>query len=79
MSVKHRVRTREEGKTKLVTLTPQQAIRLACVECMGFELVGPRECTSPLCPLFPFRTGRQDKDYHPISETEALRYVYARI
>ena len=36
----------------------EKIIRLNCIECMGFQSSLVRGCTSPLCPLYPFRTGR---------------------
>jgi hypothetical protein len=47
----HTVRTRD-GLTK--KYGRKQAIYLACTECLGWEH-HPSECTSPLCPLYPFR------------------------
>ena len=55
MSVKHEIRARDGG-TETVTLTPLTAIVALCRECLGFE-TDPKDCSSPLCPVFPFRTG----------------------
>jgi hypothetical protein len=35
-------------------LTRARAIKLHCTECMGWEC-HPKECTSPLCALYPYR------------------------
>ena len=51
--VTHTVRTRDFG-TKTLKYGRKQAIYLMCVECQGWEN-HPNDCTSPLCPLFPFR------------------------
>jgi hypothetical protein len=56
MAVKHRVRDSKGGEID-VKLTPIKAIRLQCIECMGFQPSMVNECTSPLCSLFPFRKG----------------------
>ena len=49
----HTVRT-ADGKTKMFKkLSRSLAIKMLCTECMGFG--DPKECTSPLCPVFPFR------------------------
>jgi hypothetical protein len=61
MGVKHTVRKDGEGKTRVVNLTPLKAIRLHCIECMGFQKRFVNECTSTLCPLYPFRTGRTSR------------------
>lgn len=51
--IKHTIRTRDGLKE--VNLNPITAIKANCLECMGFsEAIN---CTSPKCPLFPFRTG----------------------
>jgi len=49
----HTVRTRDGGK-KTFKYSRGQAIKLMCVECLGWE-THPKECTSPLCPLYVFR------------------------
>lgn len=55
MSVKHTIRS-SKGGTVEVTLTPLSAIVKNCRECLGWP--GNSECcTSPLCALYPFRTG----------------------
>lgn len=56
--VKHRIRTRDGEKD--VSLTPLKAIREKCEECFCWEDVvkGIRNCASKLCPLYPFRFGR---------------------
>lgn len=61
MAIKHRIRVNGKGKMSVVTLTHRKAIMAHCKECLGFE-THPKECTSPHCPLFPFRTGAPPKD-----------------
>lgn len=56
MAVKHRIRVGGNGETKVVILTARQAIIEYCKECMGFDRIEVRHCTSKLCPLYPFRT-----------------------
>jgi len=58
MAVKHIVRRDGKGRTKVVDLTPLKAIRLHCIECMGFQKSFVNKCSSTLCPLHPFRTGK---------------------
>ena len=58
MALKHTVRRDGKGKTKVVDLTPLKAIRLHCVECMGFQKSLVNECSSTLCPLHPYRMGK---------------------
>ena len=49
----HTIQAREGG-TITLTYARAQAIKLKCMECMGWE-GRPKDCTSPLCPLYPFR------------------------
>ena len=49
----HTVRTKDGGQ-KALNYGRKQAILLHCTECLGWE-IHPRDCTSPLCPLYPFR------------------------
>lgn len=51
---KHMVRHKDGGTVDINHLTRSKAIALMCVECLGHE-VHPAECTSPMCPLYPFR------------------------
>jgi len=43
-----------DGGTVTAKLNRSKAIKAMCTECMGFE-GNPSECTSALCPLFPWR------------------------
>lgn len=55
MAIIHRVRANGKGKTKVVSMTPRRAIRLFCLECMGFNRLEIGNCGDPLYPLFPYR------------------------
>ena len=50
----HRIRSRNGEPIEIGRYTRSRAIKAFCTECMGFD-THPRECTSPLCPLYPFR------------------------
>lgn len=56
MAVKHKIHD-SHGKLVEVELTPRKAVRKFCLECMCFVTQAVVDCTSPNCPLFPFRTG----------------------
>jgi len=56
MAVNHEILNRK-GRLQSVKLTPRAAILFFCKECLGFE-TNPYLCTSPNCPLYPFRTRR---------------------
>jgi hypothetical protein len=58
MSIKHTIRANGSGMTKEVHLTPIRAIRYLCIECMNFQTTEVEKCTSPLCPLYPYRRGK---------------------
>ena len=59
MAIFHTFRSDGFGGTKSKKLTPISAIKFYCKECMGFA---PKEeiddCPSELCPLYPFRLGK---------------------
>ena len=75
MSVKHRIRSKIEGKTKVVDLTHKRAIRAFCEECVGWAKQEVGKCTAQLCPLFPFRTGRGTSSHVPLSADQAEIYL----
>jgi len=52
--VSHIVRARSGENIAINGLTRSKAIKLFCTECLGWES-SPAGCTSPLCPLFPYR------------------------
>jgi hypothetical protein len=56
MSVKHTINT-SEGGTETLDMTPLIAIKCFCKECMGYQPSLVEGCTSPRCPLYPFRLG----------------------
>jgi len=64
MAIKHVIRKDGTGKTRMVSLTPLRAIRFQCIECMGMQQNLVRGCSSPLCPLYPFRTGTASRKGH---------------
>jgi len=57
MVIKYTIRDNKGGK-KEVRLTSLSAIRAFCLECMGWSYSEVEKCTSPLCPLYPFRFGK---------------------
>ena len=58
MPVIHAIRINEKGKIKTIRLTPIKAIRLNCIECMGYQSALIKDCTSNMCPLYPYRMGK---------------------
>lgn len=42
--------------------SPIKAIRAYCLECVGHQKNEVKRCTITVCPLFPFRMGRNP--YH---------------
>ena len=57
MAIKHIIMN-NKGGTKKGSLTPLSAIRAFCYECVGWSCYEVEKCTSPLCPLYPFRFGK---------------------
>ena len=57
MSIKHMIRD-SKGGLKEVRLTSLSAIKAFCRECVGWKSSEVGQCTSTLCPLYPFRFGR---------------------
>jgi hypothetical protein len=58
MAIKHKIRTRTEGETRIVNLTPVSAIRAFCLECVCWSPYEVKECVDKCCPLYPFRLGK---------------------
>ena len=51
----HTIHSRDGGTVTLQrAYTARLAIRLFCTKCLGWE-DHPRDCTDPLCELFPYR------------------------
>ena len=44
-------------KTGRDKITRAQAIKLQCIECMGFQKSLVKDCSDQQCPLWPFRKG----------------------
>jgi hypothetical protein len=44
-------------KTGRDKITRAQAIKLFCIECMGFQKSLVKDCTDQQCPLWPYRRG----------------------
>jgi hypothetical protein len=58
-AISHSVRCRTGGTVEIGSYTRGKAIRLFCTECMGFQGSLVKDCTDPLCPLYPFRKATQ--------------------
>lgn len=53
-SLTHIIRTKS-NREKEVKITRGKAIKIHCTECMGYGEVDPKNCTSTLCALYPYR------------------------
>jgi hypothetical protein len=55
----------KKPKDERSKITRAQAIRLQCIECMGFQVGLIKDCPDKGCPLWPYRIGRgyQDPNY----------------
>ena len=56
MKVKHTIRTYDGMRE--VNLSPIKAIKEHCSECMCWVRAEVLGCTDKLCPLYPFRLGK---------------------
>lgn len=54
MAINHTIRHKDGGTVEVKNMTRNDAIKLMCTECMGWESL-PSDCTSRFCPLFPYR------------------------
>jgi len=54
--IKSKIR-KNDGGTKEVQLTPIKAIRFHCLDCVCWVPSEVKNCTSKLCPLYPYRMG----------------------
>lgn len=50
--------------------SPLKAIRKFCVECMGGNRVEVKACTSPKCPLYAFRMGKNPYNKKVLTEEQ---------
>jgi hypothetical protein len=57
MAEGHTVRAESGGTVLIKPYSIRRAIALNCTECMGFAASEVKNCTSALCPIFPFRRG----------------------
>ncbi len=55
--IKHEIRSPNVG-TRTVKLSPLKALRAFCLECMQWSPSEVKDCASKLCPVFPYRSGR---------------------
>ena len=67
MEKRHRIRGICGELVEVGGYTRSKAIKAFCTECMGFS-EHPRECTSPVCPLYPYR-GKSLLAYQSPSKT----------
>ena len=56
--LRHEIRVNGEKSQGIREISPYTrglAIKIMCTECLGYEGDPQKHCTSPTCPLFPFR------------------------
>lgn len=56
--MRHTIRKDGKGTTKSVLITPLKAIRYHCLECVCFSSNEVKKCTENLCPMYPYRFGK---------------------
>jgi hypothetical protein len=45
------------AKSERDKITRAKAIKLQCIECMGFQKALVKDCTDYACPIWPYRKG----------------------
>ena len=68
----HTIRCRTGGDTIVENYHRAKAIKAMCTECLGYVGDPVDDCTSPKCPLYPFR-GRSGVDRFVTEEQKAQR------
>ena len=68
MPTKHTIRT--EKSTRTITLTPIKAIRAFCSECMCWQPKEIENCTDKLCPLYPYRFGKDPGQKRDLTDAQ---------
>lgn len=51
----HTIRAQDGGLVEVKHYAPRRAIKAFCTECLGWQGNPKNDCTSPNCPLHPFR------------------------
>jgi len=51
----HALKHRNGGLMTVPAYSPAKAIKAMCYECLGWDGDPRTDCTSPTCPLYPFR------------------------
>ena len=64
----HTVRSNKGNPITIENYTRGLAIKVMCTECLAHS-TNPSECTSPMCPLFPFRK-KSRAAYEPGTDDE---------
>ncbi|MFH1784141.1 MAG: hypothetical protein ABH868_04515 [bacterium] len=52
-------------------LTPLQAFKASCYDCMGFYADGKMDCKMPVCSLYPYMPYRAEKQ-KPVKKVSAM-------
>lgn len=58
MAVEHAIQTKFDGTIEIKSLTPLGAIRAKCLDCSAWNATEVRLCPVDLCPIWPFRFGK---------------------
>jgi len=69
MAIEHTYKN-YEGKLIAKKLSPIKAIRIHCLECLGWSSDEVGRCSLKTCPLYPFRKGHDPGRKRKYSEKE---------
>ena len=53
--MEHTIRTKDGTDILVAKYSERRAIKYFCSECLGWDGDPKKECTSPRCPLYPYR------------------------
>lgn len=67
--IKHTIRDRNSGTIE-VNLNLGKAVRAFCLECLGWSPDEVKRCSAPLCPLHPFRFGKDPSMKRELTEEQ---------
>jgi len=61
MNIKELYEKSKDFDFRKYKLSRKNAIRLTCLDCMGFSKFNVKTCEIYTCPLYPYRLGTQTK------------------
>lgn len=79
MAVKHNIVLNKDGQTGVKEYNAIKAIRLKCLDCSNFSSDEIKDCSVELCPLWPFRFGKDPGRQKRVMSDEQRAAVAERL